>query len=94
MTVERSAEAQTRKSVEKSASESAGLKRGAEESAEKLLPVPSPVLFSTEARILKNSFRSTLFGTFAGRGTSALLQMVATLVKRVLMHPSVTKDCF
>ena len=80
-TISRSAKAPTTKGVEKSASESAGPKQGAEESAEKVLRGPSPVLFSTEARTPKHffgtffgnlfaagTFRSTRFGTFPGWG--------------------------
>ena len=49
--------ASTRKSAAKSALESAGPRRGAEESAEKCFGVPSPVLFSTVVRGSEVLFR-------------------------------------
>ena len=70
----------------RSTSESAGPKRGAEESAEKVLGVPSPILllhrrgarstfFGTflGTSFRTGTFRSTLFGTFPGRGLGTSL---------------------
>ena len=64
----RSAEAPARQKCRKSASESAGPKRGAEESAEKVLQASSLCSSSNDARSLEHFF-GTFLGTPFGAGT-------------------------